>query len=47
LFLDSASSLRLLRAYASIKDHAVQRQFVTLVETIADSQGTSKKPPPG
>jgi transcriptional regulator with XRE-family HTH domain len=49
LFLDSAFSLRMLRAYTSIKDQAVQRQFVTLVEMIADSQGQprSKKPPPG
>ena len=48
LFLDSAFSLRVLRAYSSIKDQAVQRQFVTLVELIADSQslGVSKKPPP-
>ena len=35
LFLDSAFSLRLLRAYAKIKNQAVQRQFVTLVESIA------------
>ena len=34
LFVDSAFSLRLLRAYTSIKDQAVQRQFVTLVESI-------------
>ena len=48
LFLDSAFNLRMLRAYTSIKDQAVQRQFVTLVEMIADSQGPrSKKPPPG
>jgi transcriptional regulator with XRE-family HTH domain len=48
LFLDSAFSLRILRAYTSIKDQAVQRQFVALVELIADSQslGASKKPPP-
>ncbi len=49
LFLDSAFSLRLLRAYTSIKDQTVQRQFVSLVEMIADSQGQarSKKPSPG
>ena len=35
LFLDSAFSLRLLRAYSKIKDQAVQRQFVTLIESIA------------
>jgi transcriptional regulator with XRE-family HTH domain len=39
LLLDSAFSLRLLRAYTSIKDQAIQRQFVSLVEMIADSQG--------
>lgn len=38
LFLDSAFSLRLLRAYAKIKDQTVQRQFVTLMEGIAASQ---------
>ena len=49
LFLDSAFSLRLLRAYTAIKDQAVQRQFVSLVEMIAVSQGQPrrKKPPPG
>ena len=49
LFLDSAFSLRLLRAYTAIKDRAVQRQFVSLVEMIAVSQGQPrrKKPPPG
>jgi transcriptional regulator with XRE-family HTH domain len=35
LFLDSAFSLRLLRAYASVKNQAVQRQFVSLIESIA------------
>ena len=35
LFLDSAFSLRLLRAYAKIKDRTVQRQLVTLIESIA------------
>ena len=49
LFLDSAFSLRLLRAYTGIKDQGVQRQFVSLVEMIAVSQGQPrrKKPPPG
>jgi transcriptional regulator with XRE-family HTH domain len=37
LLLDSAFSLRLLRAYTSIKDQAIQRQLVSLVEMIADS----------
>ena len=32
LFIDSAFSLRLLRAYAAVKNQAVQRQFVTLTE---------------
>lgn len=36
LFLDSAFSLRLLRAYSRIKSQAVQRQMVTLMEAIAD-----------
>ena len=36
LFLDSAFSLRLLRAYTRIKDQAVQRQLVGLMEAIAD-----------
>jgi transcriptional regulator with XRE-family HTH domain len=36
LFLDSAFSLRLLRAYSRIKSQAVQRQLVTLMESIAD-----------
>jgi transcriptional regulator with XRE-family HTH domain len=35
LFLDSSFSLRLLRAYVSIKSQAVQRQMVSLMETIA------------
>ena len=35
LFLDSKYSLRLLRAYDSIKDQAVQRQMVSLMESIA------------
>ena len=35
LFLDSSFSLRLLRAYSAVKDQAVQRQFVTLIESIA------------
>lgn len=35
LFLDSAFSLRLLRAYAAIKDQTVQRDFVSLMEKVA------------
>jgi len=35
LLIDSSFSLRLLRAYSKIKDQAVQRQFVSLIESIA------------
>jgi transcriptional regulator with XRE-family HTH domain len=35
LFIDSSFSLRLLRAYAAIKNQAVQRQFVSLMESMA------------
>jgi transcriptional regulator with XRE-family HTH domain len=38
LFLDSAFSLRLLRAYAKVKDQTVQRQFVSLIESFAASE---------
>jgi transcriptional regulator with XRE-family HTH domain len=38
LIVDSVFSLRLLRAYTAIKDRAVQRQLVILVEMIAASQ---------
>jgi transcriptional regulator with XRE-family HTH domain len=38
LFLDSSFSLRLLRAYASVKDKKVQRLFVSLIESIAADQ---------
>jgi transcriptional regulator with XRE-family HTH domain len=38
LFLDSAFSLRLLRAYAKIKDQAVRRQMVSLMESIAANE---------
>jgi transcriptional regulator with XRE-family HTH domain len=38
LFLDSAFSLRLLRAYSKIKDQAVQRQMVSLMEAIAGNE---------
>jgi transcriptional regulator with XRE-family HTH domain len=38
LFLDSAFSLRLLRAYAKIKDQTVQRQLVSLMESIAANE---------
>jgi transcriptional regulator with XRE-family HTH domain len=43
LFLDSAFSLRLLRAYSKIKDPTVQRQFVSLVESIAVNKGTAPR----
>jgi transcriptional regulator with XRE-family HTH domain len=39
LFLDSAFSLRLLRAYSKIKDQAVQRHMVSLMEAVADNEG--------
>lgn len=35
LFIDSSFSLRLLKAYSSIKNQTVQRQFVSLLEAIA------------
>ena len=38
LFLDSAFSLRLLRAYSRIKSQTVQRQMVVLMESIADEE---------
>jgi hypothetical protein len=38
LFLDSAFSLRLLRAYSKIKDQAIQRQMVSLMEAVADNE---------
>ena len=38
LFLDSSFSLRLLRAYSAVKNQAVQRQFVTLIESIASNE---------
>ncbi len=38
LVVNSVFSLRLLRAYTAIKDRAVQRQLVILVEVIAASQ---------
>jgi transcriptional regulator with XRE-family HTH domain len=38
LFLDSTFSLRLLRAYAAVKSQAVQRQFVSLIESIAANE---------
>jgi hypothetical protein len=38
LVLNSVFSLRLMRAYTAIKDQAVQRQLVILVEMIAASQ---------
>jgi transcriptional regulator with XRE-family HTH domain len=38
LFLDSSFSLRLLRAYSKIKDQSVQRQLVSLMESIAANE---------
>jgi transcriptional regulator with XRE-family HTH domain len=38
LFIDSSFSLRLLRAYSKIKDQAVKRQFVSLIENIATNE---------
>jgi transcriptional regulator with XRE-family HTH domain len=38
LFLDSAFSLRLLRAYSKIKDQAIQRHMVSLMEAIAEKE---------
>ncbi len=38
LFLDSSFSLRLLRAYHKIKDQTVQRQLVSLMESIAANE---------
>jgi transcriptional regulator with XRE-family HTH domain len=38
LFVDSAFSLGLLRAYASMKNQTVQRQFVSLMESIAANE---------
>jgi transcriptional regulator with XRE-family HTH domain len=34
LFLDSSFSLRLLRAYSKVKNRAIKRQFVSLIERI-------------
>ena len=38
LFLDSAFSLRLLRAYSKIRDRAVQRHIVSLMEAVAGNE---------
>src|SRR5665213_82875 len=38
LFLDSSFSLRLLRAYSKIKDQTIQRQLVSLMESIAANE---------
>jgi transcriptional regulator with XRE-family HTH domain len=38
LFVDSAFSLRLLRAYSKIQDQAIQRQMVSLMESVADNE---------
>ena len=48
LFLDSAFSLRLLRAYSKIKDQTVQRQLVSLMELIAANENSLERSgPPG
>jgi transcriptional regulator with XRE-family HTH domain len=39
LILDSSFTLRLLRAYTAVENQAVQRQFVSLIESIVASQG--------
>ena len=39
LFIDSAFSLRLLRAYSKVPQ-PVQRQFVSLIESIAEAEAT-------
>ncbi len=39
LILDSSFTLRLLRAYTAVENKAVQRQFVSLIESIVASQG--------
>jgi transcriptional regulator with XRE-family HTH domain len=38
LFLDSSFTLRLLRAYTAVENQTVQRQFVSLIESIVASQ---------
>src|SRR5216684_748927 len=38
LFLDSGFSLRLLRAYSRVTDQKVQRQFVSLIESVAGTE---------
>jgi len=38
LFIDSSFSLRLLRAYSSLKNQSLQHQFVTMIESIVASQ---------
>jgi transcriptional regulator with XRE-family HTH domain len=38
LFLDSAFSLRLLRAYSKIQDQATQRHMVSLMEAVAEDE---------
>jgi transcriptional regulator with XRE-family HTH domain len=43
LFLDSAFSLRLLRAYSKIKDQTVQRQLVSLMESIAANEARERR----
>jgi transcriptional regulator with XRE-family HTH domain len=38
LFLDSAFSLRLLRAYSKIQDQAIQRHMVSLMEAVSEDE---------
>jgi len=38
LFLDSSFTLQLLRAYTAVENQAVQRQFVSLIESNVASQ---------
>src|SRR3979409_2133221 len=44
LYLDGAFGLRRLRAYSKIKDQAVQRQIVSLMEAVAGNEEGSRKP---
>jgi transcriptional regulator with XRE-family HTH domain len=41
MFLDSAFSLRLLRAYGKIEDQAIQRHMVLLMEAVAYNEASS------
>jgi len=42
LAIDSNFSLRLLRAYVAIKNVAVQRSFVSLMERVAGTEGSDR-----